>query len=848
MKYTQRTLPTDKRRNTKSRRKQKKKSQKKSWYDETCYEVSKRLKLVAKLLANSPRDPHLRGSFEKTRKEYKRLLKLKKQEWRNSLIKKLESMETNDPKEYWKMVNELRAKKQSETPTLNTEDFVNFFEKLYSKNVPKDHDEKEKFVNEHLEKLDFQKEPDFAFEELLKAIQLLKKNKACGKNRIPAEVLKATPVNLLMVILKLMNKIKNTCQYPKKWAVGIMSLILKEGDSDDPNNYRAITLINSIAKVLALMMNKRIEKWCDECNIIRKEQIGFEKLSRPADHLFVAKTIIDSYSNQNQKIYACFVDFRKAYDSVWRTGLFYKLIKNNMSLNLIKLIHNMYEKTSNHLKVNGGISRVFRTYQGVQQGDILSPKLFNIFINDIPLIFDESCEPPKLGDEKINCLMYADDLVMFSESAIGIQNCLNRLKEYTVKWGLEINKKKTKVMIFQKSGTRPKLNFKFGDIPIDVTDRYKYLGTTLFHSGHFKTNQNLAKKKGLRAAYLILNNIATSSKVSTSIKIFEKVVEPILLYNCEITEAFIPDKWNYEKFLSKMWDSCSELNTVVLSFLRQILGVHKKTTNLGLLAETGKFPICLKVFSYIMKYWMRVSTTSKSMLKQAFLVNCTENDNGNRSWMKIVNFLKILTHADESIASSKDIERKAKVFKSKLFLKYIDWWKSQAVVTGENKLDFFYKYKKTFKFESYLDNIPKNLRRGITKLRLSCHAFPVETLRYSKENIKRKDRLCKVCNLNEVGDEEHYMKKCKNILIERTRSAFIKDIKEKFTTMVDFSSDNIIEYCLIMNDTRFQLPMAIYTKEIMDIFSEINGLQPRLTCPQKTRCGRQTKRPEKLDL
>jgi hypothetical protein len=444
--------------------------------------------------------------------------------------------------------------------------------------------------------------------------------------------------------------------------------------------------------------------------------------------------------------------------------------------------------------------------------------------------------------------MYADDLVMFSESVVGIQNCLNRLKEYTVKWGLQINRKKTKVMIFQKTGSRPKLNFKFGDIPIEVTDRYKYLGTTLFHSGHFKTNQNLAKKKGLRAAYIILNNIATSSKASTAIKIFEKVVEPILLYNCEITEAFLPDKWNYEKFISKMWDSCGELNKVVLSFLRQILGVHKKTTNLGLLAETGKFPICVKVFSYIMKYWMRVSTTSKSMLRQAYLVNCTDHSNGNRSWMKIVNFLKILTHTDENITSSQEIEKNAKIFKSKIYTKYTDWWKSQAVVTGENKLDFYYKYKKLFQFESYLDNIPKNLRRGVTKLRLSCHSFPVETQRYSKQNIERKDRLCKVCNLNEVGDEEHYMKKCSNVLIECTRSAFVKDIKEKFPTMADFSSDNIIEYCLVMNDSKFQLPMAIYTKEIMDIFSEINGLQSKLTCPQKTRYGRQTKIPTKLDL
>ena len=86
------------------------------------------------------------------------------------------------------------------------------------------------------------------------------------------------------------------------------------------------------------------------------------------------------------------------------------------------------------------------------------------------------------------------------------------------------------------------------------------------------------------------------------------------------------------------------------------------------------------------------------------------------------------------------------------------------------------------------------------------------------------------------------------MLIESTRSAFVKDMKEKFPILADFSSDNIIEYCLVMNDTKFQLPMAIYTKEIMDIFSEINSLQPKSTCPQKTRYGRQTKKPEKLDL
>ena len=203
-----------------------------------------------------------------------------------------------------------------------------------------------------------------------------------------------------------------------------------------------------------------------------------------------------------------------------------------------------------------------------------------------------------------------------------------------------------------------------------------------------------------------------------------------------------------------MWDSSSELNKVILSFLRQILGVHKKTTNIAVMAETGKFPICLKIFSHIVKYWMRISTTKNKLLQQAYIVNCANNARGGRSWVKIVSFLTKFTNTTNRIQSAKDIGEKMKIFKSKLQKGFLGWWESQAVVTGTNKLDFYYKYKKCFSFEKYLDNIPKSSRMQITRLRLSSHPFPVETGRYSKIAIKRSDRLCKICHLNEVGDEE----------------------------------------------------------------------------------------------
>ena len=383
----------------------------------------------------------------------------------------------------------------------------------------------------------------------------------------------------------------------------ITSLLFKEGDDDDPNNYRAITVTDALSKVLAIMLNERIGKWSTDNNIKAKEQIGFEKKTRPADHLFVLKTLIDSYKAQGKKLYACFVDFQKAFDSVWRLGLIYKLIKYGMNLDMVKLIRNMYDKTSQSLKINQSLTRSFKTYRGVRQGCILSPRLFNLFINDIPTIFnDDTCKPVTIMNKKVSCLMYADDLVILSETPSGLQTCLQNLHQYTEKWDLKLNTKKTKVMIFQHQGrkdVKSKDTFLFGKQFIQNTDSYKYLGTIVTSTGNFKLNEVNLKKKGLRASYIISKNIGPLSKASTSIKLFEKIIEPILLYNCEVTGTNIPNTWDYEKFKENMWDTGKELNKVIIGFLRQLLGVNKKTTNIGVLAETGKYPIAIKIFDQI---------------------------------------------------------------------------------------------------------------------------------------------------------------------------------------------------------------------------------------------------------
>jgi hypothetical protein len=104
--------------------------------------------------------------------------------------------------------------------------------------------------------------------------------------------------------------------------------------------------------------------------------------------------------------------------------------------------------------------------------------LFNIFTNDLPDIFDHSkTDPVQLDTKKLNCLLYADDLVLLSESGKGLHSCLEQLNSYCSKWKLKINISKTKIIIFSK-GKRKWSNFRFmiNDQKIEVVEKYKYLG------------------------------------------------------------------------------------------------------------------------------------------------------------------------------------------------------------------------------------------------------------------------------------------------------------------------------------------------------------------------------------
>ena len=111
----------------------------------------------------------------------------------------------------------------------------------------------------------------------------------------------------------------------------------------------------------------------------------------------------------------------------------------------------MYNKIHLSVRLPDGITQCFSSNIGLKQGCNLSPILFNIFINDLNEIFDKTFrQPAKIKNLTLNNLLYADDLVLVSETSSGLQNCLDRLQEYCDKWRLTVNIKKPKTMVVEK--------------------------------------------------------------------------------------------------------------------------------------------------------------------------------------------------------------------------------------------------------------------------------------------------------------------------------------------------------------------------------------------------------------
>ena len=217
-------------------------------------------------------------------------------------------------------------------------------------------------------------------------------------------------------------------------------------------NYRGITLLSVVSKVYTSILNERLSKWCEENNIIVEEQGGFRKGRGCVDQIFVLAGIINN--RKNQQTYCCFIDLKKAFDRVWRKGLWKALWEEGIRGKMWRIIRSLYRHTKSKILLGQEETDYFNIEAGVRQGCVLSPILFSIFINKMAKEINNSNIGIVVKNRKIAVLLYADDIVIITDNPQDLKIGLKIATDFGKKWRCKYNKYKTQVVLFGKKNKK----------------------------------------------------------------------------------------------------------------------------------------------------------------------------------------------------------------------------------------------------------------------------------------------------------------------------------------------------------------------------------------------------------
>ncbi|MCG8046148.1 MAG: reverse transcriptase domain-containing protein [Candidatus Thiodiazotropha endolucinida] len=743
------------------------------WYDVSLRKARFVLTNKEKLFRKHSNDPYIRSSFYKTLKEFRKLRKQKRRQYRQEILNKLDSMLENNPSAYWKLLDELKDdnKNHNKGEAISSSDWLKHFSSLNDQTITPNTDFKDKL--EYLEKEKVFNELDYLLseKEILNGIKELKNKKSSGCDSILNEMLKYGHSSLLHPLQKLFNLVLSSTKYPAIWSQGIITPLHKKGSLNDPSNYRGITISSCIGKLFNKILNNRLVQYLQKHSILCKEQIGFIKGNRTTDHMFILKSLVDRHTHKGSlPLFTCFVDFKRAFDTVWHDGLFYKLRKIGLSDKFYHTIKNMYASTKLSVKVGNCRTDSFSSSTGVRQGDNLSPTLFNIFINDIPACFDPSCDPVKLTQRCINCLLYADDLILVSNSAEGLQNCMDKLSTFCKDWGMNVNLDKTKSLVFSSGTRQKKIHITFQGNNIENVKSYTYLGVTFSHTGCFNEAKNNLYLKGLKAQFKLSKSFYPQPpNIKTSFHIFDHTIQPIITYGSEIWGPFSSQKLLFKKdYLFNMCDKLQQ-EKLHLKFCKYLLGVNSKASNLAVRGETGRYPILLQILSNMFKYLVHLKTSKNDLLIDAYNLSTELGNKGIDSWVYFIKSVLSFLNIDADINSDyKHLYRKVQ---KTLISKFTLFWTDKIkTYTGRdqqqgNKLRTYCCFKQNFSQEKYLGFGSRKQRAVLCKFRISNHRLEIEQGRY--KNVKADQRICKLCK-NAVEDEIHFLLQCPTLENIRT--------------------------------------------------------------------------------
>ena len=515
--------------------------------------------------------------------------------------------------------------------------------------------------------------------------------------------------------------------------------------------------------------------------------------------------------SRGQKLYCAFVDYKKAFDTVWRNGLWNKLINSNVNSRILTVIQNLYKSAKSCVEVNGDRSPLFACSIGVRQGENLSPFLFNIFLNDLSdFMQSEGFEGLRNLDMlsntrfyrelglhvKMFLLLYADDTIIVADDQKGLQKGLNCLEQYCNVWKLSVNISKTKVLIFSRGKCRNNINFIFKNEPVEIVTEYTYLGIVLNYNGKFSVAIKRRHDQASKAMFAIIGQCRKLDlPCDTALELFDRIVVPIMLYGCEV--------WGF--------GNIDILERLQLKFCKILLKLGKRTPSCMIYNELGRYPIAISIKSRMLSYWAKLTvckvTKWCSILYQIIYGLVTEGYISS-DWC---NFVKdILDKTGNSFLWLQQRQIDPKWLKDNVNQILKDQFKqSLNEMIYENPKCLTYRcFANEHSYKGYLNELCPSKSLAIMNFRMGNTKLPAVKGRLFDLDVDR--WKCNLCDMNDIGDELHYVLKCPHF----------SRYRRKNLPSVVYSTVNTLNFSRAMNPTNLTelSQLASLCKVIIDAF------------------------------
>lgn len=330
------------------------------------------------------------------------------------------------------------------------------------------------------------------------------------------------------------NKLLSSSSFPSAWKLANVCPIFKKSDPSKPSNYRPISLLSCLGKLMERCVHKYLYNFVISNNLISSSQSGFIKGDSTVNQLTFLYNDVSKALDDGREVRAVFCDISKAFDRVWHKGLIHKLASSGIRGSLLDWFSSYLSNRRQKVVISNASSSVLPINAGVPQGSILGPLLFLIYINDI------------VNNIEANIRLFADDTSLYiivddpATSATILNRDLSSILAWSRLWLVSFNPSKTESLLFSRKRNKPAHPpLYFNNTPVSQVPNHKHLGVNLSEdtkwSTHVSTNINNAWKR-----IGMLKSLKFLISRSGLEKLYLSLIRPLLEYadvvwdNCSV--------------------------------------------------------------------------------------------------------------------------------------------------------------------------------------------------------------------------------------------------------------------------------------------------------------------------